>query len=87
MQGGEIYEMNKASLNEDIQNGKGEFIIIIDMNGSKRGQRIENLRKALSKFIENLPQDSYFNIISFGGSYFCSQAAAKNIVLNPKKKS
>lgn len=53
----------------DIQKSKGEFFFIIDRSGSMYGDRIENLKKALVLFLKSLPNDSYFNVISFGSQY------------------
>jgi len=32
------------------------------------GKRIDNLKKALGKFVQILPKDSVFNIVSFGST-------------------
>jgi len=61
--------LKNHALEEDKETAKGEFIFVIDRSSSMEGQRIENLKKALEKFLTNLPQDSLFNILSFGSSY------------------
>jgi len=62
-------ELKKLVLKEDIQNARGEFLFVIDRSGSMMGGRIHNLKKALEKFLQILPKDSFFNIVSFGSSY------------------
>jgi Uncharacterized protein containing a von Willebrand factor type A (vWA) domain len=65
-----IYEINQATFDDDLKYAKGEFVFIIDRSGSmRRENRIDNLRNALRLFLRKLPQDSYFNIISFGSDY------------------
>ena len=61
--------LKKMVLQQDKQKARGEFIFIIDRSGSMNGNRIENLKRALKKFMEVLPVDSYFNIISFGSDF------------------
>ena len=62
-------ELNRLVLEQDRQSSRAEFIFVVDRSGSMYGDRIQNLKKALIKFLQILPHDSLFNIISFGSSF------------------
>ena len=53
----------------DIESAKGEYIFLLDRSGSMGGARIYKAKEALILFIKSLPQDSYFNVVSFGSSF------------------
>lgn len=50
----------------EIESAKGEYIFLLDRSGSMGGKRIEKAKEALILFIKSLPQDTYFNVVSFG---------------------
>ncbi len=48
---------------------KGEFLFLIDRSGSMEDLRIQKAKEALTIFLKSLPEDSYFDICSFGSSF------------------
>ena len=64
-----LLELHKLALEQDRQTAQAEFMFVIDRSGSMGGARIVNLRKALVQFMQVLPQDSLFNIVSFGSTF------------------
>lgn len=53
----------------DETKSKKNFMFILDRSGSMGGERIVKAKEALKTFIENIPNESYFNVISFGSDY------------------
>lgn len=47
----------------------GEFVLLLDRSGSMRGDRITTAKLAVEYFIKSLPENSLFNIVSFGTAF------------------
>ena len=54
---------------EELVEGGGEFLFVIDRSGSMSGGRIQMACEAAQLFLKSLPQNSKFNIVSFGSGY------------------
>ncbi len=50
----------------EIEQAKGEYVFLLDRSGSMGGKRIEKAKEALILFIKSLPEDTFFNVVSFG---------------------
>ncbi|CAJ0876773.1 12753_t:CDS:10 [Entrophospora sp. SA101] len=46
-----------------------EIVFIVDRSGSMQGEPIKKAGQALELFLRSLPEDCYFNVVSFGSSH------------------
>ncbi|CAD8098180.1 unnamed protein product [Paramecium sonneborni] len=58
--------LNGLNLPQQSKIQRGIYIFIIDRSGSMQYGRIKKAKQSLILFLKSLPEDSFFNIISFG---------------------
>jgi hypothetical protein len=46
-----------------------EFVFLIDCSGSMSGEPIQKAASSLEMFIQSLPKDSFFNVVTFGSTH------------------
>ncbi|ODM89710.1 Heat shock 70 kDa protein cognate 4 [Orchesella cincta] len=54
-----------------LDDQKFEFIFLLDISGSMSGAPIELAKRALLLFLHSLPEDCYFNVITFESRFSC----------------
>ncbi|CAL8108241.1 unnamed protein product [Orchesella dallaii] len=54
-----------------LDDQKFEFYFILDVSGSMYGRSWELASRAISLFLQSLPADCYFNVITFDQDYTC----------------
>lgn len=66
----------------ETPNTKCEMIFVLDRSGSMGGSAIECAKNTLQFFLRSLPEESFFNIVSFGSSF--ESFSPKSLAFNDK---
>ena len=56
----------KGRAEVDLDSVRGDYVFMLDRSYSMNGQRIKKAIEALIIFLKSLPEDCYFNVVSFG---------------------
>ncbi|EAR96204.1 type A von willebrand factor domain protein (macronuclear) [Tetrahymena thermophila SB210] len=65
----EFQETVNQELVDYLSLSKSEFIFLLDRSASMEGLPIKRACEALILFLKSLPNDSYFNVLSFGSEF------------------
>ncbi|CAD8177439.1 unnamed protein product [Paramecium octaurelia] len=58
--------INGLNLYSETKTNRGNYYFFIDRSSSMEGQRINKAKQSLILFLKSLPEDCFFNVISFG---------------------
>ena len=57
--------------NKDEENMPlNEFVFVVDCSGSMKGDSIKNASECLELFVRSVPNNSFFNVVFFGSSFY-----------------
>ena len=69
--GDDTYSMMSTKIEKSVEKKKyiRDYVFVLDRSGSMMGDKIVSAVAALKLFVQSLPSESYFNIVSFGNRY------------------